>query len=80
MKHSMQSVEDYELYLYTLAEKFPSIHHSTLILVRRGASLARVAGEIHFEKDSSGVRYFVRSRIWYMHKIPDPQFTKDWGR
>ncbi len=50
MKYSMQLVEDYELYLYTLVEKFPSINHSTLILARRGASIARVAGEIHFEK------------------------------
>jgi hypothetical protein len=72
----MQLVEDYELYLYTLAEKFPSINYSTLILVRRGASLARVAGEIHFEK---GYRLVVRERLlfhcspilidWYGYEI-----------
>lgn len=28
MKHFMPSVEDYELYLYTLTEKFPSVKHS----------------------------------------------------
>jgi hypothetical protein len=62
MKHSMNVVEDYELYLYTLTEKFPSIKHSTLILVRRGANLARVTGELHFEK---GYRVVLRERLLY---------------
>ena len=59
---SIQSIEDYELYLYTLAEKFQLIKHSTLVLVRRGASLARVSGEIHF---GQGYRLVVRERLMY---------------
>lgn len=62
MNHYVQSVEDYELYLYTLGEKFQSIKHSTLVLVRLGASLARVTGEIHFDL---GYRLIVRERLLY---------------
>ena len=53
-------MEDYERFLYSLPERFASIRQSTVTLVRRGASLARVSGEIHFE---SGFRLVVRERI-----------------
>jgi hypothetical protein len=43
--------EDSELFLFTLTERFPSIHRSTLTFVRRGHSLARVSGEIFFAHD-----------------------------
>ena len=76
MKHFMPSVEDYELYLYTLTEKFPSVKHSTAVLARRGAGLARVAGEIHFDL---GYRLVIRERLlfhcspividWYGYEI-----------
>lgn len=62
MIQSMQTIEDYELYLYTITEKFPYINHSTLVLIRRGASLARVTGEIHFDL---GYRLVVRERLLY---------------
>ncbi len=62
MTNSLRSAEDYELYIYTLAEQFPSIRHSTLTFVRRGVSLARVAGELHFTHD---IRLRVRERIVY---------------
>ncbi|MEZ4620732.1 MAG: hypothetical protein R2867_35205 [Caldilineaceae bacterium] len=48
MTNPLRSDQDYELFIYTLAEQFPSIHHTMLTFVRRGAGLARVAGEIHF--------------------------------
>jgi hypothetical protein len=41
--------EDYELFLYTLVEQFPSVNSSTIVFVRRGATLARVAGELYFD-------------------------------
>lgn len=50
MSQPLRSLEDYELFLYTLPEQFKCIRHSTVTLVRRGASLARVSGEIHFDK------------------------------
>lgn len=56
----LRSLADYELFLYSLPEAFPSIQRSSLVLVRRGASLARVAGEIHFAQQ---VRLLVRERL-----------------
>jgi uncharacterized protein DUF6516 len=60
MTDPLRSPEDYELFLYSLAEQFPSIRHSTLTFVRRGHSLARVAGEVHFDQ---GVRLVVLERL-----------------
>ncbi len=62
MKNPLRTVEDYELFLYTLREKFPSIRHSTITLIRKGASLARVTGELSFDKE---IRLVVRERIVY---------------
>ena len=46
MSTPLRTMEDYELFRYTLKQQFKSIKHSTLILARRGASLARVSGEL----------------------------------
>ena len=62
----LRTSEDYELFLYTLVEHYPSILRSTLSLVRRGAALARVEGEIDF---AGGVRLVVRERVLY-HRLP----------
>ena len=51
MSYPLRTLEDYELFLYTLSERFNCIRHSTVTLVRRGASLARMSGEIHFDKE-----------------------------
>ena len=51
MSDPFRTLQDYELFLYTLPERFPSIRRSTLTLVRRGHSLARVSGEIFFDGD-----------------------------
>jgi len=66
MNNPLRTPEDYELFLYTLTERFPSVRRSTLALVRMGASLARVAGELHFDKE---IRLVVRERIVY-HRLP----------
>ncbi len=62
----LRTSEDYELFLYTLTESFPSIQRSTVTFVRRGTSLARVAGELHFEHD---IRLIVRERLLY-NRLP----------
>lgn len=62
----LRTPEDYELFLYTLTEQFPSTRRSTVTFVRRGASLARVAGEIHFDHD---IRLVIRERLVY-HQLP----------
>jgi len=66
MNNPLRTPEDYELFLYTLAEKFPSVRCSTIIFVRRGATLARVTGELFFDRD---FRIVVRERILH-HRIP----------
>lgn len=62
MSNPLRTPEDYELFLYTLAEQFPAIRRSTVTLTRRGASVARVSGELHFDH---GVRLVVRERVVY---------------
>ncbi len=62
MKNPLRTMEDYELFLYTLREQFPSIRHSTIALIRKGASLARVTGELSFDKE---IRLVIRERIVY---------------
>jgi hypothetical protein len=66
MNNPLRTPEDYELFLYTLIEQFPSIRRSTVTFVRRGASLARVAGELYFDQE---IRLVVRERI-LCHHLP----------
>lgn len=62
MSNPLRTSEDYELFLYTLAEQFPAVRRSTVTFVRLGATLARVAGELHFER---GIRLVIRERVLY---------------
>jgi hypothetical protein len=62
MNNPLRTIADYELFLYTLREQFPGVLHSTLTLVRTGATLARVSGELHFAEN---IRMIVRERIVY---------------
>ena len=66
MSSPLRTIEDYELFLYTLKQQFKSITHSTVILTRRGAFLARVSGELQFDH---GIKLIVRERILY-HRLP----------
>ncbi len=60
MTDALRTVEDYELFLYTLTERFASTRRSTITLVRRGSSLARVEGELYFDRS---IRLVVRERL-----------------
>lgn len=62
MINPLQTAEAYEIFLYTLSDVFPSIRRSTLTFIRRGATLARVAGELHFDQ---GIRLVVRERLTF---------------
>ncbi len=62
MTNPLRTPEDYELFVYTLAEQFPAIRRSTLIFVRYGATLARVAGEIYFD---DAIRLIIRERLTF---------------
>lgn len=66
MNNPLRTAEDYELFLYSLPDQFPSIRRSTLTFVRLGTSLARIAGEIHFDYS---VRVVIRERLLY-HRLP----------
>jgi hypothetical protein len=62
MTNPLRTAEDYEIFLYTLADQFPSVRRSTVIFARLGATLGRVAGELHFD---CGIRLVVRERLLY---------------
>lgn len=66
MSNSLRTPEDYEYFLYTLAEQFPVVRRSNVCFERRGASLARVAGELYFDR---GIRLVVRERVVY-NRLP----------
>jgi hypothetical protein len=72
----LQTPEDYELFVYTLMEQFPSVQRSTVTFVRRGSTLARVAGELFL---AEGYRVALRERLvfdrlpgiieWYGYEV-----------
>jgi hypothetical protein len=62
MNNPFRTANDYELFIYEIKDRFPSVRRSTLTFVHRGRSLGRVAGELHFDRD---VRLVVRERIVY---------------
>jgi hypothetical protein len=66
MTDPFRTAEDYELFLYSLQERFSSIRRSTVVFVRRGATLARVMGELFFHHD---LRLVARERLLY-HQLP----------
>ncbi len=71
MNNPFRTPEDYELFLYTITERFPSVRRSAITFVRLGITLARVSGELYFE---NGIRLIIRERILY-HRLP---MITDW--
>ena len=43
-----QSLREYELFVYSLADQFPRILRSTLVVVQRGRYFAEFTGEVLF--------------------------------
>lgn len=62
MSNPLRTLVDYELFVYSLADQFPSIKRSTLTVVRKGATLARIDGEIYFGQD---YRLVIRERLLF---------------
>lgn len=71
MDNPFRTPEDYELFLYTITERFPAVWRSTITFVRVGATLARVRGELYFD---GPLRIIVRERLFY-HRLP---LTIEW--
>lgn len=44
----LQSLVAYEHFIYSLQESYPTIHRSTLVVIRRGPLAAHLMGEIEF--------------------------------
>jgi hypothetical protein len=59
MINPLRTPQDYEFYLYSLKDKHQSIKNSTITFIRKGSSLARVSGELHFSKK---IRLVIRER------------------
>jgi len=55
-----QSLREYELYVYSLADQIPRILRSTLVVVQRGRYFAEVTGEVLFP---DGYRLNVYERL-----------------
>jgi hypothetical protein len=55
-----QSLPEFESFVYTLPQQFPSILRSTLIITRRGRLLAELTGELSF---AAGHRLVVYERL-----------------
>jgi len=49
MVHSLSSREAYENFIYTLPQRHPSIHRSTLVYIPSGEHFGRVEGMLLFE-------------------------------
>lgn len=60
MSDPFRTPEDYELFLYSLVERFPSISRSTIVFIRVGASMARITGELFLQ---NGIGLTVRERV-----------------
>ena len=59
MNH-LNSLAEYEEFIYTLPQQYPAIDYSTLVIARRGVATATLRGEVIF---SGGVRLVVGERL-----------------
>ena len=55
----LQSLRDYEQFIYTLQQRYPSIRRTTLTVFCRGAGVARLAGEVEI----GNYRLVVREKV-----------------
>lgn len=60
MSDLFRTPDDYETFIYTLAETFPVVVHTTLVFVRVGSTLARISGEVLCQAQ---FRLLVRERV-----------------
>ncbi len=55
----LQSLPEYEHFIYTLPQRYPTIGRSTLIVIRRGTMTAVLTGEVEL----GGYRLVVREKL-----------------
>ena len=56
----LRSLTEYELFVYTLPQRYPVAMRSTLVVIRRGAEVVIVQGEIELPQ---GFRLVVREKV-----------------
>ena len=61
----LQSLREYEKYIYTLSQKYPAIQRSTLTLARRSSDTGRLTGEL----DIGEYRLVVREKLSFDGEI-----------
>lgn len=69
----LQSLSSYEQYVYTLPQQTEAILRSTLVVARRGATIAVLNGQLVF---INGLRLVVREKLSF---APDPGQIKGYG-
>ncbi|MDI6770471.1 MAG: DUF6516 family protein [Anaerolineales bacterium] len=52
----LRSLVEYEQFVYTLQQRYASVRHSTLTVIRRGAGVARLAGDMEIGSYRLAVR------------------------
>ena len=62
----LRLLTEYELFIYTLAQQYPDIVQSTLVVVRRGAEVARLEGEVELPNQ---IRLIVREKISFAKSV-----------
>lgn len=62
----LQSLRDYEEFIYTLKQRFTSIQGSTLVVIRRGKRTALLVGELVFKR---GYRISLKERLSYDNEV-----------
>lgn len=60
MSDPFRTPEDYELFLYSLVERYPVISHSTIVFARVGVTMARVSGDLFLQ---NRIKITVRERV-----------------
>jgi hypothetical protein len=58
---ALTTLADYEVFVYSLQDRFPAITRSTLTLIRHGKGIAELRGDVEFEGAVRlGVREYLR--------------------
>jgi hypothetical protein len=65
-KNHLTNAESYELFVYTIQQRYPQIKVSTLVLIRSGKLFGELSGGLFFDGD---VRLFVRERLDFKNSI-----------
>ena len=58
----LQSLAEYERFIYTLQQRHPAIRRSTLVVIRRGRAIARLTGELEI----GHYRIVVREKLFFL--------------